>query len=92
MNAAYLLDVGGLVAIFWTRHSAHEADRKWFVAHGKQGSATCSLTEAGFVRVISNPAVPHGYVRPEDAMRLLEDNSGDRHHEFWPLDLTLADA
>ncbi len=92
MSGASLLDVNVLIALFWPRHTGHAAARRWFASHRNQGWATCALTEAGFVRLLSNPALTLGHVQPQEALRLLEENSKDSRHEFWPMDLPLAEA
>lgn len=92
MKAAYLLDVNVLLALFWPRHSAHESARRWFLAHRSRGWATCPVTQAGFVRLVSHPAISLGLVSPADALRVLEENCADARHEFWPAALSVAKA
>ena len=50
-----LLDVNALVALAWNRHVHHAAIHAWFDESPDRLWATCPLTEAGFVRVSSNP-------------------------------------
>lgn len=50
-----LLDVNALVALAWDSHIHHARIREWFTANATLGWATCPLTEAGFVRVSTNP-------------------------------------
>lgn len=52
-----LLDVNALVALAWDSHIHHARIREWFTANATLGWATCPLTEAGFVRVSTNPKV-----------------------------------
>jgi uncharacterized protein len=54
---SFLLDVNVLLAICWEEMEAHETARAWFSAHHTKGWATCSLTEAAFVRIAMNPKV-----------------------------------
>ena len=50
-----LPDVNVLVALVWESHMHHAAARQWFGSRGADSFATCSVTQAGFVRVSSNP-------------------------------------
>ncbi len=92
MSGANLLDVNVLLALFWPRHTGHAAARRWFASHRNQAWATCALTEAGFVRLLSNPALTLGHVQPQEALQLLLENSKDSRHEFWPMDIALPEA
>jgi predicted nucleic acid-binding protein len=49
-----LLDVNVLVALFDPDHVHHEIAHDWFAEEGRDGWSTCPLTEAGFIRVLSN--------------------------------------
>ena len=53
---SYLLDVNMLVSLFDGRHVNHDAAHYWFGTTFAANWATCSITEAGCVRVLSNPA------------------------------------
>ena len=57
-----------------------------------QGWATCPLTEAGFVRIVSNPAFSRDAVTPREASDLLAANTAARDHVFWPDDQPFAGA
>ncbi|MGZ8919545.1 MAG: TA system VapC family ribonuclease toxin [Limisphaerales bacterium] len=82
----FLLDVNVLVALLWPKHAQHQAAGKWFEKNRKSGWATCPFTEAGFVRITSNPAFSIHSLRPTEAMKLLRENTVAEDHQFWPAD------
>jgi hypothetical protein len=89
-----LLDVNVLVALLWPQHLMHPAARDWFQhrAGVKGGWATCALTEAGFVRVLSNPSVNQGNLTPLRVTTVLEENLRRPGHRFWAMDLGWPEA
>jgi uncharacterized protein len=89
---AFLLDVNVLIALLWPAHESHLPVQRWFQRHSRQGWATCPLTEAGFVRIVSNPAFSPDAVRPEEASRLLSANQKHDSHQFWPDEIGFAHA
>jgi Predicted nucleic acid-binding protein, contains PIN domain len=88
----YLLDTNLLIALLWPSHTQHDIAVKWFAKHRAKGWATCSLTEAGFVRIVSNPAFSRDAVTPREAASLLAVNTTADDHEFWRDELPYADA
>ena len=90
--AACLLDVNALVALLWPAHVHHEAAQAWFVRRAQGGWATTPLTQAGFARIVSNPAFSPDAVNPMTALRLLAANLKHRTHRFWPAALDLPAA
>lgn len=88
----YLLDTNVLVALLWPSHAQHDLALKWFTRHRAKGWATCPLTEAGFVRIVSNPAFSRDAVTPREAAGVLAANTVAKDHEFWPDDLPSAEA
>lgn len=82
----YLLDVNVLVALLWPAHKQHEAAAKWFARNRKNGWATCPFTEAGFVRITSNPSFSRDSLRPIEAFKLLRENTEAEDHFFWAAD------
>jgi uncharacterized protein len=85
----YLLDVNVLIALAWPNHVSHSAAHRWFEQYAPQGWATCPMTQAGFVRVSSNPAIVTTVVPPREAHALLARMTGHPHHRFWPDDVSL---
>jgi toxin-antitoxin system PIN domain toxin len=84
----FLMDTNALIALAWENHEHHEAAVKWFRA--ASAFATCPITQGGFVRISSNPAL--GYANePADAFRSLDSIVADKRHEFWPDDLSFCD-
>lgn len=68
----YLLDVNVLVALGITRHQFRDRVRTWLASLTDQGTpqlATCSITELGFLRVVSQ--VPAYNVTLDQAKTLL---------------------
>ncbi len=87
-----LLDVNVLVALAWPNHVHHAAAATWFATDRHLGWATCPITENGFVRVSSNPAVLQNAVTPSDAIDMLRRYRTLEGHEFWVDDTSLVGA
>jgi len=88
----FLLDVNVLVALSWPAHVHHSDAQDWFARNRKAGFRTCPLTEAGFVRISSNPGFTPDAVAPVDALALLDRIVSMSEHGFWPDDLPLREA
>ena len=88
----YLLDTNLLIALLWPSHERHELALKWFIGHRGKGWATCPLTQAGFVRIVSNPAFSRDAVQPREAIHVLSANTAAKDHAFWPDELPFAYA
>lgn len=90
--SVFLLDVNLLVALAWPEHGAHDRAGKWFARNCRNGWATCLLTQAGLVRILSNPAFSTSALSPRNALAVLEANTKLTGHRFWPDDITLMHA
>src|SRR5262249_29658930 len=90
--STYLLDINVLVALLWTNHEQHAIARDWFKSHQKSGWATCPLTQAGFVRVSSNPRVFPDAPLPMKALEVLQSNLESSAHHFWKDEIPLVQA
>jgi toxin-antitoxin system PIN domain toxin len=88
----YLLDTNVLIALLWPSHTQHELVLKWFARHRIKGWATCPLTEAGFVRIVSNPAFSRDAVTPREAWGVLAANTAAKDHRFWADELSFVEA
>ena len=88
----YLLDTNLLIALLWPSHDRHDLALKWFTRHRAKGWATCPITQAGFVRIISNPAFSRDAVQPREAARVLSANTAAQDHAFWPDELAVVEA
>lgn len=90
--SGYLLDLNALIALIWAESAHHAAMRQWFALHKKQGWATCALTQAGFVRLMSQPAVtkPFGgrVYGVADCALFLKKNVTHPQHRFLNLDFS----
>ena len=89
---ASLLDVNVLLALSWPGHKFHETVERWFAKNAAKGWATCPIVEAGFVRIISNPAFSPRAVAVKEALAALAQNVRHPNHQFWPDDLSLGDG
>lgn len=52
----YLLDVNALVALGFAQHEFHERINAWLEAEHYPSLLSCSITELGFVRILSQAA------------------------------------
>jgi toxin-antitoxin system PIN domain toxin len=87
----HLLDVNLLIALAWPTHVHHEPAHRWYRKRAAGGWATCPLTQLGFVRLSSNPAIIPGAVSVPAALEVLRDFTRAPHHVFWPDDVSLSD-
>ena len=82
-----LPDVNVLIAMAWPNHENHRIAREWFSDEGRKSWATCPMTQAGFIRISSNPVIVDDAAAPETARKLLTHLSAMPGHRFWPDDL-----
>lgn len=92
MRAGFLLDANVLIALAWSAHRSHGKVQEWFRRRASAGWATCPLTEAGFVRIISNPAFSPDALTPRDALALLQASLQHASYRFWADEVDLARA
>lgn len=86
-----LLDVSVLIALFDADHANHQVAHDWFEGQRPAGWASCPLTENGFVRVATSPALFDPPQRPLDIIRQLRALRDSGDHQFWPDGVSLTD-
>ena len=82
-NAEYLLDINVLVALVDDSHSHHNSATEWFDSIKGKHWGVCTLTEAGFLRVMTRPAT--GCLSVEQASDVLARLTAQPGYRFWPL-------
>ena len=87
-----LLDVNVLIALLWPPHEAHARAQRWFAQNARHGWATCAMTQAGFVRIVSNPVFSRHAVSPRDALEVLSGSLQHPAHRFWTEDIGVTEA
>jgi toxin-antitoxin system PIN domain toxin len=86
-----LLDVNALVALTWDSHVHHARMRAWWTHNAGDGWETCSVTEAGFVRVLSNPKVLPSTIDVQAARQVLTALRTSGGHRFLLDDVSMTD-
>ncbi len=86
-----LLDVNVLLALLDGDHVQHVAAREWFRSAITSGWASCSITQNGFVRVISQPRYPSP-VAPAQAIARLAAATAGPHHRFIASSVSILDG
>jgi toxin-antitoxin system PIN domain toxin len=87
-----LLDINILTALLWPSHEHHDVAHAWFGRRADAPWATCSLTQLGFVRIVSNPAFSRDALSSVEALALLAENLAHPGHEFWTDSLQVPTA
>ena len=77
-----LLDVNALLALAWPNHQFHAAVEARLERQPAPRWATCALTQLGFVRLSSNPAVVGLRKTPAEAVSLLTGLTHDPQHVY----------
>ena len=80
-----LLDLNVLIALTDPEHQHHQKARNWFASSGRERLGVCPLTEAGFLRVTTNPAYspkPHTF---EESIAILQVLKGRDDYWYCPI-------
>jgi hypothetical protein len=85
-----LLDVNVLVAVLDVDHVHHERAGAWLRDNIEHGWATCSITQNGAARVLSQPSYP-GALTVAEAVAAVRSATTTVHHEFWPDPVAIVD-
>jgi uncharacterized protein len=89
---SYLFDVNVLIAMHDVDHQSHASVHEFFQRQSRIDWATCPLTEAGFIRIVSSPAYPSLDVLPSDAADILAKTVRSfGHHRYWGTTPSLLD-
>ena len=86
---SYLLDLNVLIALAWPQHVHHARAHAWFVSLSGPWMTT-PLTEAGFLRLSTNPAVVTERVAMSTALGMLAAMRSVPGHSFLPDQSSLA--
>ncbi len=79
----YLADVNILIALLDEDHIHHKLVVKWFDATDEDEFGVCAITEAGFLRVTTNPKAGWNTIETAlDSLASLNNHSGYR---FWSI-------
>lgn len=87
----FLLDVNVLIALLDPDHVHHDPAHRWFAETGKNGWATCPITEAAVPRILGNPRYPNARGTPAAIVPYLRDLCAHPGHVFWPDDISILD-
>ena len=79
----YLADVNILIALLDEDHIHHKLVLKWFDASDEDEFGVCAFTEAGFLRVTTNPKAGSNTI--ETALDALASLNHHARYRFWPI-------
>jgi toxin-antitoxin system PIN domain toxin len=89
-KAHFLLDLNALIALADHDHEYHEAIQNWFISSGKADWGVCPLTDAGFVRVTTNPAYRGPTRTIAQATAILAEFASHPGYRYWSITNTWA--
>ena len=84
MSRPVLLDVNVLIALTHSAHVHHDLVQGWVQAQAKLAWASCTVTQLGFMRLASQPAIGGAGTSPGAALALLDQLLEHPGHRFWP--------
>ena len=90
--SCYLLDTNVLIPLLWPNHTAQAKVLAWFTSNAKDSFATCSLTQAGFLRITTTPSAMKTVYKLHEAKKLLFDLTQQPGHRFLPTTISILDA
>jgi toxin-antitoxin system PIN domain toxin len=88
----FLLDVNVIVALFWRHHIHHRAAHLWLAKKRHAGVRTCPITQAGFLRIVTNARYSSDRLPMAEARATLRELVDMEEHMFWADDLHLEEA
>jgi toxin-antitoxin system PIN domain toxin len=84
-KAHYLLDLNALIALADHDHEHHTLMQEWFISSGRVDWGVCPLTEAGFVRVTTNPGHRPTSRTIAQAAAVLADFATHPGYRYWSI-------
>jgi len=78
---SHLLDLNVLIALVDPAHQHYQKVQDWFISPGRYKLGLSPLTEAGFLRVTTNPGYPPKARSFAEAIAILQALKG--HAEYW---------
>ena len=84
-NTRYLLDLNALIILADTESPLHAAMCEWFYDSGQSDWGVCPLTEAGFVRITTNPAYGGANRSIRQATAILAAFAAYPGYRYWPI-------
>jgi len=80
-----LLDLNVLIALTDPEHVHRQKAERWFLSTGKDNWSICPLTEAGFIRITTNPAMLACTITLERAIAILQALRAHPGYHYWPI-------
>lgn len=80
-----LLDLNVLIALTDDSHQHHGRAWDWLRSSGQQSWGICPLTEAGYVRVTTNPAAHTGARTLATSAAVLKELAREPGYCYWPM-------
>jgi toxin-antitoxin system PIN domain toxin len=81
----YLLDLNVLIALVDSGHQHYQKAQDWFISSGDAHVGLCPLTEAGFLRITTNPAYRPAPRTIEEAIAILQVLKGHPRFGYWEI-------
>jgi len=88
----YLLDLNALIALVDPDSRQYSAMQTWFDLQGKNDWGVCPLTEAGFIRVTTNPIYKGSGRSVAQATSILQKLSVQPGYRYWMINHKWADV
>ncbi len=80
-----LLDLNVLIALTEPDHIHRNRAERWFLSSGKDDWGVCPLTEAGFIRITTNPSMQAGTITLGRAIAILQALRVHPGYHYWPI-------
>lgn len=90
-SVKHLLDLNALIALADPDSVWHDAIHRWYDSGGKDNWGVCPLTEAGFIRVTTNPKYGGAEHTVEQAAAILAEFSKATGYRYWEIRDSWAD-
>jgi toxin-antitoxin system PIN domain toxin len=86
-----LLDLNVLIALAEPGHTHFQRAQEWFKSSGAKRWGVCPLTEAGFIRVTTNPVFNPGPRTMGQAIAVLEMLKANPRYWYWGIEDSWVD-
>lgn len=80
-----LVDLNVLIALTDSEHIHRQKAERWFLSEGKDNWGLCPLTEAGFIRITTNPAMQRSAITLDRAIAVLQALRAHPGYRYWPI-------